>query len=90
MSKNKYIKVGIVRNGEYGAFISTGETRNKNEKYNYNVELRVTDADGKQVALMKNPLISVQDPRENPNITPERAAKIPDWLLKELYVKISE
>lgn len=90
MAKNKYVKIGIVRSGEYGSFVTTGETRNKNEKYNYNVEIRVTDSEGKQVLLVKNPLINVQDPRENPNITPERAAKIPDWLMKELFIKVAE
>lgn len=93
MSKAKYTKIGIIRNSKdpeqakkRGPFISLGEATNSNPKYVRHVEVRVTDGEGNQLAYVKDGIITVQDPRNNPNRTEEQKAAIPAWLLKELFI----
>jgi len=88
----KFTKVGVVRKstkpGKENSppFITLGNAQAKDKKYRTHCEIRVVDDDGNQLAYVKDGILFVQDPRENPNMTEERAAKIPDWLLKEIYI----
>jgi hypothetical protein len=65
MAKNKYTKIGAVIQGEYGPFLVLGNTKSKDEKYNYEVQVMVKKADGTKV-VVKNPLLSLFDPRNSP------------------------
>lgn len=80
----RYDKVGTVLKNKKdgGKFIILGNTKNKNEQYNYSVDVRVTSSDG-TVRVFKNPLIGLQDPRTKKGVD---ASKIPDNLVAELVI----
>lgn len=85
--KKKYTKVGAVLKGQKGnSFVVLGNTKSRNEKYNYNVEVRVTDSQGNAVTELRNGILSVFDPRKRPNITEEEAQRIPESVLFELFI----
>ena len=85
--KSKYIKVGVVRTSEKskGPFVALGQ-RAKEAKYERNVEIRVTDGDGNVLSTIKNGILTIQDPRKNPNATQEQVDRVPDWLKHELFI----
>lgn len=83
--KKKYTKVGSVMDGQYGKFISLGNDRSKDPKYNYTVQIRVTDGEGK-IVQSKNGRLSMMDPRKRPGITEDQASKIPESLVSELFI----
>lgn len=87
-NKKKYTKVGAVLKGTKGdnTFIVLGNTKSRNEKYNYNVEVRVTDNQGNVITQQKNGILSVFDPRKRPGLSEEDAKKIPDSVLFELFI----
>lgn len=84
--KKKYTKVGAVLKGQKGSFVVLGNTKSRNEKYNYNVEIRVTDNSGNVITEQKNGILSVFDPRKRPGISEEDSARIPESVLYELFV----
>ena len=85
--KAKWHKVGAVvkkSNGK-GVCILTGNSKAKDAKYQFTVELTVKDGNGKKLFSTTNPLLNVSDPRKRPGITEEDAAKIPASLVSELF-----
>lgn len=60
----KYVKLGVVLQNDKGPFIILGSKNNNNAHYNYTVQLRVKDADGKVVATVENPLVSMFKPKK--------------------------
>jgi len=84
--KSKFKKVGAVLKGNKGSFIVLGNSKAKNEKYNYNVTLTLTDSKGELLAEQTNGLLSVFDPRKRPGITDEERERIPESVLMELFV----
>ena len=85
--KSKWHKIGAVvkkKNGK-GVCIITGNANAKDPKYQFNVQLTITDAQGNKVASVKNGLLTVSDPRKRPGIKDEDLAKIPASLVSELF-----
>jgi hypothetical protein len=80
---SKYVKVGAVLKGEKNRFMVTGNSKAKNAKYNYNVEVIVTDADGKEMARSKNGVLNLFDPRKKDGADLDR---IPDNLVAEVFI----
>ena len=62
----KYRKIGSVFKGKTGPFIALGDSKSKNEKYNFTVEIVVKDNQGKVIAEQKNGFINLNDPRKEP------------------------
>jgi hypothetical protein len=58
--------------------IQFGSTKNKDPKYNYTIELRIFNSEGREVLKKTNPRITLWDPRDGS----------PDWLKKNLTVDI--
>lgn len=83
----KKFKVGNVQTKKdgVGTTIRLG-SYSKNLKYATSVQLIVRDGAGNIVADVKDGYLQVIDPRTREGITEEQAAKIPDFVLKELYV----
>ncbi len=72
-SKFRYVRLGSVlknKDGE-GSYIALGNTKAKEDKYNFSVELTVKDAAGNVVATQKNGYVSVFDPRTSRENVPE-------------------
>ena len=85
--KKKYTKIGAVLKGQKdNTFIVLGNTKARSAKYNYDVEVLVTNGEGTVLTEKKNGIISVFDPRKRPGITSEEAEKIPDSVLFELFI----
>lgn len=80
----RYVKIGTVMENEKGSYVILGDNRNPKEEYNYSVELRVLDSEGKVVHEMTNGFLSVFDPRNRPGISDEQRERIPAKLLYEL------
>jgi len=86
----RFVRVGKVLKKKDGSgnFIKLGDPDAK--KYAFTVELVVKDAKGEVVAKVENPFVNIKDPRENPNLTDEQKAKIPEFILKELTVVVND
>lgn len=84
--KKKYTKIGTVLLGQYGEFITLGDEKNNNANFKYNVEIRVTDNEGKKLFQGKNVRISMLDPRNKPGLTEEKREKIPKAISSELFI----
>lgn len=82
MPKKKYTKLGVVWEGEYGPYVRLGESKSKNEQYNFEVQIMVKNSKGEKVALVKNPVLSLFDPRKNE----KRAGNVPEKLKYELML----
>ena len=85
MAKKKYTKIGAVLKGDNGPFIVMGNERAKDAKYNYDVQIMVKDSEGNKITLVKNPLISLRDPRtivKKDGTNP----KVPEVILFELSI----
>lgn len=82
-AKSKFVKVGAVLKGKKSPFITLGNTKAKDPKYNYNVEVTVTDADGNVVASTTNGILTTLDPRKS-QFAGER--EIPDTLISEVFI----
>jgi uncharacterized protein YxjI len=80
MSK-KYWNVGkVLKNKDKpGVNIVLGDSYKK-----LKVVVTISDANGNVVAEVENPRLFVRDVRENPNLTEEQRAKIPNWVLQDL------
>lgn len=88
-NKKKFKKIGVVLRSddqEKAPFIILGSSNNKDPKYNLDVGLRVVDNEGKELAKLKNCIITLRDPRNNPNLTEEKRAKISPKVLYDLGV----
>lgn len=83
--KKTYTKLGAILAGKKGPFLILGNSKASQAKYNYDVEVKVTNGEGKVLANFKNGLISCLDPRKRPNITEDEAKKIPDSVEFELF-----
>jgi hypothetical protein len=101
--KNK--KIGVVLRGKDGRpFIKLGSTNNRNEKYNYSVEITVKDNNGQVISKQSDGFLNLIDPRKEPArlleanvITEDRAAEmeervanLSDKLIFELMMKCSD
>lgn len=82
--KSKYVKVGAVMKGASNNYIILGNTKSKTKKYQYNVEMIVTDADGNELARLKNGLLSTFNPRKKEGV--EDVSRIPENLLAEVFI----
>ncbi len=82
--KKKYTNLGVVWKGEYGPYITFGKTNSKDEQYNFEVQLMVKNSKGEKVALVKNPIVSLYDPRNNQK---RDTSKLPESLLYEVTLK---
>ncbi len=84
----KYTEIGTVLKNKKdgGKFIVLGSTKNKNEQYNYSVDVRVTKSDG-TTQVFKNALVGLQDPRTRKGAD---ASKIPDVLVAKLVITSDE
>ena len=85
--KNKYVKLGVIRKTEKGPYIILGNSRSKNPKYNYNVRVEVSNAEGEVLARFENKLVSLFDPR---NSKTADLTKIPEDLLYDVVLKLEE
>lgn len=82
MSQEKKVgvKLGQLLKSKAGNdYIRLGDTNQKDEKFNYTVDIRITKANGEKVVL-KNPSVFLSDPRKNAK-NPE---KIPSFVLSDL------
>jgi len=88
----RFVKVGNVmkRKDGTGVFIALGNSKAKNEKYRYSVELTVRDFSGKVVGTTTDGLLSITDPRTRPGITEDQAANIPDSIKNEITLMIED
>lgn len=88
-SKKKYTKIGAVLKGDYGPYVILGNTRAKDQKYNYDVQVMVKGADGNKLALVKNPILTLRDPR---TITRKDGStpNVPESVLYELSIVEAE
>jgi hypothetical protein len=81
----KYVKLGNVLNvkdkktNELKKTIKLGQENSKDPKYNFTVDVRVTDANGK-VTKLTNPWINLNNPHE----------KAPQSIVSELQVFLPE
>jgi hypothetical protein len=85
--KNKYVRVGNVLKSKEetgGSYIALGSVKNKDPKYNTNVEVIVRDAEGKVLAKQINGFLGVFDPRSNSD------RKVPDHVLFDISLKMPE
>lgn len=83
IKKNKYTRVGQVLKGkDGGSYITLGNDRNKDPKYNYSVELTVRNSAGEVVAKQTDGYLSVFDPRDGQN-----ADNVPDFVLFDISMK---
>lgn len=81
----KFVKIGnVIRNKHGKEALALGDNRNRDPKYNFSVEVIVRDNEGKEVHRQKDGFLNFHDPRKNPNITPERLAKLPEALFREV------
>lgn len=87
--KKKYTKVGTVLDGKWGKFITLGDEKNPKADYKFDVQIRVTKADG-TIVQVKNGSLKMMDPRKRPGITEEQAAKIPESIVSELFITQDE
>lgn len=88
----KSFKIGSVNKKKdgTGSSIKLGSP-SKNPKYAFTVEITVRDSQGNVVARKKDgDYLTVRDPRERDGITEEQAAKIPDFVLKDVLVIIND
>ena len=86
MGKSNWHKVGriLVKKDESGQYIALGNPKDKYKPLN--VKVILTDASGEVVFEAENPLVTMQDPRDNPNLKPGQAEKIPSFILAELFM----
>lgn len=92
MSNIKRFKVGAVQKKKdgNGTTVSLGSKSN-NPKYKTTVQLIVRDGTGNVVADVTDPYLVVSDPRlDKDGNTSKFADKIPDFILKELSVVVSD
>ena len=85
--KTKWQKVGAVLKGAKNNYLVLGNTKAQDNKYNYNVELTVTDMDGKVIVKTKNGLVSAFNPRTSQYASQNN---IPENLIAELFVPKGE
>lgn len=84
--KNKtYTKIGTVLEGQYGPYIILGSSKNKDPKYDFEVQVLVKNAKGEKVKLVKNPLLSLYDPR-NRTDKDGNPRKVPDSVKFEVSI----
>lgn len=81
--KKKYHNVGVVLQGQYGPYLILGNTRAKDEKYNFDVIIRISTPSGEKTYQVKNPLLNLRDPRKQKN-KDGSDRKVPDNLLYEV------
>lgn len=62
--KKKYTKIGAVLKGQYGPFVVLGNAKSKDAKFNYDVQIMVKNTSGDKLALVKNPILMLKDPRD--------------------------
>lgn len=84
MAKKRYTKLGNIWKGEYGPYIRLGDDKSKNPKYNYTVQLRVLDSEGNVVTTVKNPLVSLYDPRKRKVEEGKEPRNVPEALMFEI------
>jgi hypothetical protein len=80
----KFHRVGKIlrKKDKSGSYIQLGDVNNR--KSPYRVKLKVEDANGNEIVVCENPFIMIQDPRDNPNLSDENKAKIPEFILADL------
>lgn len=85
--KKKSVRVGTVMNGEHGPFILLGNTKNKDPKYDYTVQVRILRgkpqtkeefASAEVLGVFVNPLVQMFKPGE----------QAPKSIQHELSVKV--
>lgn len=108
MAKRKNQQIGTVMrkthdNGRQSTFITLGNTRAKDPKWNYTVEFVVKDGNGNVIAKQTNGFVNVVDPRTQPQELleaglisedvaqqmMERAEKIPEAIVKQLFINLT-
>jgi len=83
MAKDKkYTKIGSIWQGKYGPVLFTGDEKAQNPDYQFEVQILVKDGKGNKKTVVKNPVLSLKDPREFEN----RAGKVPEKLLFEVSI----
>lgn len=82
----KFHKIGTVNRKKDGSGFYIGMGNPKGKKYAFSVELVIKNAAGEVVHKVENPMVMIQDPRKRPGITEEQAAKIPEFIVNELFV----
>lgn len=83
--KNKYTRLGQVLKGkDGGSYITLGNDRNKDPKYNYSVEVTVRNSSGEVVAKQTDGYLSVFDPRTDGH---GNRGDIPDFVLFDIAMK---
>lgn len=85
MNKPKNRRIGqIVKNkdkkGNEFQSIKLGQTKNKDPKFNFTVQVRILDSEGNKVWSGENPYINLYEPHEN----------APDFVVHDLSVKLPE
>lgn len=81
--KSIYVKVGEVRRSKKGNnYISLGSENPKKPEYNFEVQVMVKNSKGEKVALVKNPTLFFNDPRQ-----PKKdgtVPNVPDFILENI------
>lgn len=89
MSEKKYVQVGRLLKSKAGnEYISLGSEGNKNEKYDFEVQVMVKNAKGEKVALLKNPALFFSDPRRERE--DGSVPNIPEFILKNIGVTLGD
>lgn len=82
-----YTKIGaVLKNSKGDKFLVLGNSKSKNEKYNFQVDVRVTMADGTKKTFT-NALVGIQDPRRREGAD---LSKISDKLVGDLVITSDE
>jgi len=65
-TKSKSVKIGkVLKTKKDSTVISLGQSGSKDPKYNYTVQLRVLNNEGKVVTTVTNPWVNIVKPHEN-------------------------
>lgn len=67
-------------------YVSLGNSRATNDKYNYSVEIIVRDSSGKVVASQKDGFLTIKDPRDVEGRTTDN---LPSTLVAELLMSLT-
>lgn len=79
-TKKKSVKFGQIKKGKFGSYISLGNAKNKDPKYNYTVMVKVLNNEGVEVYKGKNPSVRMLEPNE----------KAPDFIIHDLVITLQD
>jgi hypothetical protein len=87
--KRSYVRIGkvIKKKDGKGFTIKLGDPDGRYKPFKLKVMVEYPDGSTFEMA---NPWVQIQDPRSNPNLTPEQVAKIPEFIINDLIMIVEE